>query len=171
MTINVIQKKAVLHLYAVTTATAEDPVGFGKCSSQNYREVQQNHPSYASWVIQTYQEDPEHDPRLGRLAKWLMANQEEKTKDTAMNKQDPGSSSQKSYTTAEMERMGYQFKKKNRGGATKSSSTSSDDSWTPVDVISQLTATIENLKQEIQEMKEERTPRRKKMTPENQTSP
>ena len=58
---------------------SEDSLGFGTHASMTYGEVKNTVPSYAAWVIKTYQEGGgqagDSSWRLKRFAKWLIEDQ------------------------------------------------------------------------------------------------
>lgn len=69
-TINEMTKSCLDHIYQQCDPHSEDPVGFGQHSSLTYRQIKMEYPSYCKWVVQTHQEG-ECSPMLHRLAVWL----------------------------------------------------------------------------------------------------
>ena len=70
-TMHQIESKALNHLYMSVESTAKDVVGFGRHAALTYAELYEGYPQYTAWVIQTYQESDDHNPKLKRLARWL----------------------------------------------------------------------------------------------------
>ncbi|CAE7246479.1 unnamed protein product [Symbiodinium necroappetens] len=64
--------KALDYLYANVESCGRDVVGFGRHASLTYAELVQQYPRYAEWVTTTHKETEETNPRLKRLAGWLM---------------------------------------------------------------------------------------------------
>ncbi|OLP88369.1 hypothetical protein AK812_SmicGene30299 [Symbiodinium microadriaticum] len=67
-----LEVKALDYLYANVESCARDVVGFGRHASLTYGELVQQYPRYAEWVTTTHQETEETNPRLKRLAGWLL---------------------------------------------------------------------------------------------------
>ena len=110
-TIPALQKKATLKIYDQAQSSPEDPVGFGKHAAKTYQEVALHEKAYAQWVLQTHQEG-ECDPRLARLAKWLLQQEQQlKQSDANMMKPEPATSSQTSFTMEDMIQAVYKLKK------------------------------------------------------------
>eukprot|EP00439_Symbiodinium_sp_Y106_P016381 s4022_g2.t1 len=74
-TMAVMEMRAIRKLQAECPASPYDHVGFGKHSDKRYQTIQMEYEEYGRWVVQMFREDPEGkdtDPRLRRLAKWLI---------------------------------------------------------------------------------------------------
>lgn len=167
-TIPTLQKKCLRMIYDKAESSAEDPVGFGMHAARTYLEIQVHEKQYAEWVIQTYQEG-QCDPRLARLATWLLKQKNipnEKIEESTMIKQEPGASSS-AYTAEEMAHMGYKMKH-----VPPSKGEPSVKSWTSGSCTSSQMAqqnealrmleSVQDLKEEIKDMKEGKEPARKK---------
>ena len=57
--------------------TGSDLVNFGKHSDKKYKEILEECPSYAEWILTTADKNPESSWRLKRLAQWLKVTMEE----------------------------------------------------------------------------------------------
>eukprot|EP00435_Cladocopium_sp_Y103_P026435 s2967_g6.t1 len=77
-TISVLYAKCEEKITLAVPPTSNDLVNFGKHSDKKYKEILEECPSYAEWVIATASEDPESSWRLKRLAQWLVITMEEK---------------------------------------------------------------------------------------------
>ena len=78
-TIAMMETRAAKKLQTKCAATAYDHVGFGKHCSLMYVDILRSYKEYGQWVKQMYREDPEGtmtDPRLRRLAAWLIKTEE-----------------------------------------------------------------------------------------------
>ncbi|CAE7865214.1 GIP, partial [Symbiodinium necroappetens] len=64
------EQAALRRLYDVSTPAAEDYVGFGQHSNQQYRDILVLYPAYKDWVLRTAK-TATADYRLLRLANWL----------------------------------------------------------------------------------------------------
>ncbi|CAE7633802.1 RE1, partial [Symbiodinium sp. CCMP2456] len=67
-----LETKALDHLYANVESCGRDAVGFGRHASLTYAELVQQYPRYTEWVKATHKETDETNPRLKRLAAWLL---------------------------------------------------------------------------------------------------
>ena len=70
-TMHQIESKALNHLYMSVESTAKDVVGFGRHASLTYGELYEGYPQYTAWVVQTFKDTDDTNPKLKRLAKWL----------------------------------------------------------------------------------------------------
>ncbi|CAE7558775.1 unnamed protein product, partial [Symbiodinium necroappetens] len=71
--------KATKEIHRVCPPESHDYVGFGKHADERYVTIATQYHEYANWVKVTFRENGEEhvDPRLARLAKWLI-DQEQK---------------------------------------------------------------------------------------------
>ncbi|CAE7947875.1 RE1 [Symbiodinium sp. KB8] len=79
-TMMVMECRALKKLQEECPGSPQDYVGFGKHSQLQYIDILRDYEGYATWVKQMFKDDPEGtstDPRLRRLAKWLMEADEE----------------------------------------------------------------------------------------------
>ena len=168
-TIPTLQKKCLRMIYDKAESSAEDPVGFGMHAARTYLEIQVHEKQYAEWVIQTYQEG-QCDPRLARLATWLLKQKNipnEKIEESTMIKQEPGASSS-AYTAEEMAHMGYKMKHvpPSKGEPSVKSWTSGSCTSSQMaqqnEALRMLVESVQDLKEEIKDMKEGKEPARKK---------
>ena len=67
-----LEVKALDYLYANVESCGRDVVGFGRHANLTYAELVQQFPRYAEWVTTSHKETEETNPRLKRLAGWLM---------------------------------------------------------------------------------------------------
>ncbi|CAE7660472.1 RE1, partial [Symbiodinium sp. CCMP2456] len=67
-----LETKALDHLYFNVESCSRDVVGFGRHSNLTYGELVQQFPRYVDWVKTTHKETEETNPRLKRLAEWLL---------------------------------------------------------------------------------------------------
>lgn len=68
-TIAILQQKATEKIYQISSASSQDPMGFGKHSTKTYGEVLANHPDYVRWG-QQQMEEGEASVRLSRFIMW-----------------------------------------------------------------------------------------------------
>jgi hypothetical protein len=134
-TVAQIQKRALAAAYEKVEPWGQDPAGFGKFAELSYQQIRDEQEGYAKWVLQTYKESPEADFRLKRLGAWLASHPKE----------------------ANDKKTTIQPKSKGRGKVTGTSSTSSQDA-----VIQQMAETIQMLRQEIEELKDDRNLRHRR---------
>ena len=76
-TISVLFAKCEEKISMMVPPTSSDLVNFGKHSDEKYKEILEECPSYAEWVVTTANESPEASWRLKRLAMWLTNTMEE----------------------------------------------------------------------------------------------
>lgn len=69
-TIPVLQEQAMEKIYLLTEPDGQDPMGFGQHASLTYAEVKSQHAGYCTWA-QTTASEGQHSLRLGRFVKWL----------------------------------------------------------------------------------------------------
>ncbi|CAL1171479.1 unnamed protein product [Cladocopium goreaui] len=69
-TIPVLQKQAMEKIYLLTEPDGQDPMGFGQHASLTYAEVKSQHAGYCT-SAQTTASEGQHSLRLGRFVKWL----------------------------------------------------------------------------------------------------
>ena len=89
-TMAVMESRALRRLQETCAAGPLDYVGFGKYSHLQYINILTSYEEYRRWTKQMYKEDPEGnstDPRLRRLARWLLDNED---KTGYPNKKEPG---------------------------------------------------------------------------------
>ncbi|CAE7480578.1 GIP [Symbiodinium sp. CCMP2592] len=89
-TMAVMESRALRRLQETCKAGPQDFVGFGKYSHLQYINILTGYEEYGRWAKQMYKEDPEGnstDPRLRRLAQWLLDNEDQK--DTERVKRAP----------------------------------------------------------------------------------
>ena len=76
-----IQHEAMKKIYQFAEAHPSDLVGFGRHAAQTYRQIQEEHESYCQWVKSESKKGPDEcDPRLIRLAPWLIKEGDEEMK-------------------------------------------------------------------------------------------
>ena len=76
-TISVLYAKCEERITVATPPTGSDLVNFGKHSDKKYKEILEECPSYAEWILTTADKNPESSWRLKRLAQWLKVTMEE----------------------------------------------------------------------------------------------
>eukprot|EP00438_Fugacium_kawagutii_P028245 Skav200118 [mRNA] locus=scaffold3069:77107:77922:- [translate_table: standard] len=74
-TIDQLMQIGLLKIYQVTEPSSEDPVGFGKYATLSYQELKETQKDYAIWAMKTASEN-QSDYRLQRLATWLTQQNE-----------------------------------------------------------------------------------------------
>ena len=148
-TIATLQAKAVKRIYEAVPPEPSDVMGFGKHSECTYAEVMLNSPGYCTWIKDTAAQNPtSSDYRLRRFASWLEENQ------------SAGTGSSTTLTRAPSTRVppnrvqGYPMGP--RSPSPKPAKTQEDEK------MALMMETLLSLKEEIAEMKGERTrkPRR-----------
>ena len=150
-TIAMMETRAAKKLQTKCPATAYDHVGFGKHCSLTYLDILRSYTEYGQWVKQMYREDPEGtttDPRLRRLAAWLIKAEEEIQN---QSEQPVRMRSNPSGTTAKSGRRGYPV---HRDRGTASSSMTVDSVGTEVVQeqsrrLDQMADVIEQLRAEL----------------------
>lgn len=140
----------------------KDPLGYGMHSSLTYEEAKQSQPEYCEWVMRTYKEGQAPGGggtsyRLARFARWLERTEHMKeiVKTEAVNN----------------DMSQHKTKKTSRTSASRSQSSTSTVVAQMAGMMQQqqqmmgtLMATVENLKEEVSGMKEEK-PHKKAATP------
>ena len=142
-----LEQGALRKLYDLATPAAEDVVGFGKYSTETYEGIRSQRPQYARWVRQTARETEETDYRLRRLATWLETQdneEQEMIKDIDQKKKKEG---------------GY-----HKVPTTVKESDARASTEMPTVLLQNMMETIQNLQQEVQEMRAER-PRKEVRAP------
>ena len=140
-----IEHRAIKEICKTAQPAAQDPVGFGCHASLSYAELRREQPGYVTWVKKTAAETNEVDPRLRRLANWLV-EQETEAKTTEVLKltgshlreptPEPDTATQASSSSMTTKtKDGYPEEK---GQA---------------QLLQQLVATVKDLQDEMQEMK------------------
>ena len=154
-TIPTLQKKAMMAIYDRAAVSSEDPVGFGKYASLTYMELYQKDAQYLQWMLKTAQEGT-CDARLSRLARWC-----QDTDNFKKNMEE-----EPAISTAELINKGYikasQVPKQEEISATSvvsGSATSSQMAATNA-MIQQLASAVLDLKEELQDIKEQRGSRK-----------
>ena len=165
-TISVLQQKAMTHLLATVEASAKDPLGFGKYSTQSYEHVKINDPRYCEWAIQTAKEGQCSD-YLRRFAKWLETPKPVAPKETGKTKIDIGAiveqAKQEGYPKASMDKTTTRTTVKQEmtpPTTTPVAATSSND---PGPMIQQLVLAVSSLAQEVQALKDDKEARPRKV--------
>jgi uncharacterized small protein (DUF1192 family) len=134
-----IQAKAMRHLYKTVPAVAGDYVGFGKHASLQYVDLL-DYPAYTNWLLKTFEEEPEADPRLKRVAAWLLENKDKPRRSTSAS-EAAGSNYRRETQKNNLNTQGYE--KETSPGVSP-------------DMVQNLMQTIEALKSEVAELKGER---------------
>lgn len=135
-TIEVLKVKALNQAYQECPTDARDYVGFGQHSALTYEEIQALFPDYCSWVQKTASEG-EASPKLQRLARWLHFSQ---------GKPPVAKPCPKKMMKKPKAKMGQ--------------ASASTDSQT-VPLLTELTHTVKALAKEVEDLKDEKTARRK----------
>ncbi|CAE7708262.1 unnamed protein product [Symbiodinium sp. CCMP2456] len=144
-TIAMMEVRAAKKLQMECPAHPYDHVGFGKHSSLMYIDILRSYDEYSRWVQQMYIEDPKDtDPRLRRLARWLLKTEETQKEIDEGPKKGQGS------TAKPGGRRPFQPKAR----ATAASSRSGSTSMTTTDQetsrrLDQMADVIEQLKSEL----------------------
>ena len=144
-TMNRIQMEGLKKVLEITEGDFRDLVSFGKHGLLTYQELYDQDKSYCRWVVETAQERQEKsDFRLRRLARWIQKQDEEELK--------PESSRQMGRPILSLlQKSGYKD--------IQSTALSSENKDERLDA---LTAVIKELSAEVQNLKDERQPARKK---------
>eukprot|EP00435_Cladocopium_sp_Y103_P034647 s2781_g9.t1 len=135
-TMEIMRKAAMEKIYQKAPCSDQDPMGFGEHSSLTYEEVKLEHPGYVKWAIKTVEEGPTC-ARLARFVRWL--KQPPPTGST--NKPIPKVAS-KSEASSSSSRQELMLQETHA-------------------MMAKMVTAINHLKEEVDEMKEER-PRKKK---------
>ena len=130
--IQTMQTKGVAWLYAQTPATGDDPVSFGRHGDLTYQELRQEKNDYCAWVCKTAVESSSADPKLLRLAKWL----KEEPTEPEMTRSRPSAASSRD---------------KGKGKGQKPGTTE-----VPNELLAELQKTIQTLKTEVEDLKNEK---------------
>ncbi|CAE7241426.1 RE1 [Symbiodinium sp. CCMP2592] len=162
-TVAQLERRAVEQAHKLTPADGRDYVGFGKHAALQYLEINRYQASYRAWVIQTDAESAGADYRLRRLAKWLREN----PPDVDPENETPHRETQGRSKAAPKRKTGPASKAlslpmntlEDEKAATSSTSTSAEMNQM-AQAIMQMAGAIQNLQQDMNEMKEER-PRKK----------
>lgn len=142
-TMNRIQVEGHKKILAMTEGDYRDLVAFGKHGLLSYQEIYEQEPEYCRWVVQTAHERQElSDFRLRRLARWIVQQNEMELK-PAENRP--------SVVLNLIHKAGYT--------ATSSTSLSTPNKDERIEAMSSI---IRNLQAEVQNLKDERAPTRKK---------
>ena len=144
-TIPTLERHALQKAYRISTPMAEDVVGFGRHSALEYQDINLYHQDYREWVLRTDAEETGCDHRLRRLAQWLRANPVDKTEKEIREKPKAAPKPKEKYQPST---------------ASSSSATPSTMDREMLAVLQNLTGTIQDLKDEVSELKGER-PRKK----------
>ena len=166
MTMNAMKRQAMLHIYQKSRPDPTDTVGFGKHSSLSYEEIKEHQPEYAKWVLVTARESSEADPRLLRLAGWLENNPSRV--DMASQKMAQQAELRRELRMPMPEVDKPKGKKVEKAGSSHSASVSDTESASS-SKIDMLATVVNQLREEIADMKKDREPRRKKTTTEPDT--
>ena len=135
--VQTLQTRGLAWLYKITPATGDDPVSFGKFGDLTYQELRQERGEYCAWVCKTAEESDSADAKLMRLAKWL--------------KEEP---SEPELTRTPTSSAASSSKGKSKGkGKTKTTEV-------PNEVLFELQKTIQDLKGEMEDLKNERAAER-----------
>lgn len=149
-TMATLQRAAMVKIYETSTPNASDPVGFGKAAALSYMEIQEDQ-QYCQWVLKTWEEGSTC-PQLARLARWLDGEK----KGTNV-KTEPGISVKMETHHSEPTPV----KTKPEPTAPKgTASLASASSSHVTEVLVNLVEAMQDLKEEISELKNER-PRKK----------
>eukprot|EP00435_Cladocopium_sp_Y103_P006814 s4997_g2.t1 len=147
-TIPVLQKHAMEKIYVLTEPDGQDPMGFGQYASLTYAEVKIQHAGYCAWA-QTTVNEGQHSMRLGRFVKWLNMEPKEQVKmPNYMAKQ---------YVRGKGE---TEHRVKEEPEPSEVSTSSTQALAQAHQMMTKMMATMEEMKGELQELREER-PRKK----------
>lgn len=158
-TIVQLQKAAMERIYLVSKIDSTDPVGFGTHASLSYQEVQQQYPEYCQWVMKTAAEG-QHNPRLGRLARWIQQNPYNPEETKNMVKEiTPKSKAKGGGKSGYPPRMASTPHKEETFTETASSSSTAVLLQTQ-QMMTEMMKAVGTLKEEVEQLKEDR-PRKK----------
>ena len=148
-TMEQIEHRAIKEIYKTAQPAAQDPVGFGRHASLSYAELRREQPGYVTWVKKTAAETNEVDPRLRRLANWLV-EQETEAKTTEVLKL---TGSHLREPTPEPDIV-TQASSSSRTTKTKDGYPEEQgQAQLQTQLLQQLVATVKDLQDEMQEMK------------------
>lgn len=152
-TIAQLTKQGMEKIYVITTPSGSDPMGFGENSNMTYEEVKKQREDYCRWAIKTAREGAT-GVRLGRFVRWLeMGDQGKNTTDVT----HPAPARLKSTTTTQADKTGPMTPKEYPDQASQASGSASTAAWMQTqDIIKQMVGELQNLRQEIADVKEER---------------
>ncbi|CAE7224831.1 RE1 [Symbiodinium sp. KB8] len=151
-TVAQMERQALQHAYRVAAPAAEDVVGFGKFAALEYQDINRYQPGYREWILKTDAESHECDYRLKRLATWLRAN--------------PSLPKDKSVEDLLVEN----HKSASQTGKSSKASASSTTSGEIMQVLQQLAGVVQNLQEDVAEMREERPRRKESRKPHSETT-
>ena len=148
-TIPILQKKGALAIYDQAPASPEDPVGFGMHAAKTYQEILVHEASYQRWVIQTFEEqEGQACARLCRLARWLLDQRAQKDMTPMNDTHAPAP-----ITREELMSKGYKTTKVEPDARSKISKQSGASSSTTQSVLVALVETVQELKEEVSNLK------------------
>ena len=148
-TMEQIEHRAIKEIYKTAQPAAQVPVGFGRHASLSYAELRREQPGYVTWVKKTAAETNEVDPRLRRLANWLV-EQETEAKTTEVLKL---TGSHLREPTPEPD-IATQASSSSRTTKTKDGYPEEQgQAQLQTQLLQQLVATVKDLQDEMQEMK------------------
>ncbi|CAE7675497.1 GIP [Symbiodinium sp. CCMP2592] len=141
--------KATKEIRRVCPAEANDLAGFGKHANERYVAIATQYQDYAAWVKTTFQESGEDhvDPRLARLAKWLLEMDRKPTpKAPPVTRKEQGSMKMQTPSTSS-----------HVSGRTGTSRASTDPtSAQAVKMMQEMAEAMESMRQELAEVKGQR---------------
>ena len=164
MTMNQMRRDAMMAIYHRSQPDPTDVVGFGKHASLTYEEVKVHHKEYAKWVITTAHEETDTDPRLQRLAGWLENN-------PARVGQAMTTLTQRAEASQHQKQPAMETKTKNAKTKASSEGYASSEGSVNSQKIDQLANMMEQVREELSELKKEKDPRRRKTTTETESQP
>ena len=139
---------ARMEMKAMEILRAKCLVGFGKHAGETYMTIKESRPDYGRWVMDTWKECGTEgvDPRLARLAAWLLEQQDQQGNQTKM-KPTHGAG----YLTKDM------IKKKTHQESSSSSMTTTGTNQDCLEKkLERMADTMEMMRKELAEVKGER---------------
>ncbi|CAE7496334.1 RE1 [Symbiodinium sp. CCMP2592] len=141
--------KATKEIRRVCPAEANDLAGFGKHANERYVAIATQYQDYATWVKTTFQESGEDhvDPRLARLAKWLLQMDRKPTP-----KAPPVTRKEQGYMKMQIPSTSSHVS----GRAGSSRASTDPTSAQAVKMMQEMAEAMESMRQELAEVKGQR---------------
>ncbi|CAE7470144.1 RE1 [Symbiodinium sp. CCMP2592] len=141
--------KATKEIRRVCPAEANDLAGFGKHANERYVAIATQYQDYATWVKTTFQESGEDhvDPRLARLAKWLLEMDRKPTP-----KPPPVTRKEQGYMKMQIPSTSSHVS----GRAGSSRASTDPTSAQAVKMMQEMAEAMESMRQELAEVKGQR---------------
>ena len=158
-TVAQLENLAMKQAYRIAQPAGADVVGFGKFAALEYRDINRYQLGYRDWILKTARESAECDFRLRRLATWLQANPplpQEKSVEKLFEKGEGETHRPQPSTML--------------SSASSASSTTSTEKGQIMQVLQQLAGAVQNLQEEVTEMKEDRPRRKESRKPMSETT-